>query len=273
MKLFLKLCYLVICLTLISCATRKETSLSKAAGGNAITYCAAGMTQSIDAAGNTICSVASSTACTTTCAAQSAISCPSGFPAGTVCTTPVSTVTSTVGLPVMSAGIGTTGPSIPDSYTFLTTPHANECIDAFYRNGFPLPVNATAKTLNVHTIGSRAIISDIVTTPTPVMTIVDATQINSDVTIQLLNHVGFYCIIGLDSVQSNVTIQHACSAQVASIEPQTINSVPTKTRVASYCPSIFDWFFPRYQEQPSNTNFYGNSNSAGSSVQELQCIP
>lgn len=231
--------------------------------GGGTDLCPVSMSYVMTANGIGVCT-APAASCTTgsLCSAQPMTPCPAGLPAGTVCTIPLTQVTT----PIASVGAVTANADVPDSYTFLDTPNANLCLDAFIRAGTPVPANAVARTLTVNTNGSNSLVSDINPTSVPVVTIITARQCGSNVMLQLLNPAGFYCIVGIDSWGSNVTIQKSCSAQMASLEPQTINN-GSASRGGFHL-----WWFGQRQ-QPSDGAFFGSYNQRGSSIKEVPCIP
>lgn len=260
------------------CGARKVSSTTtnkgNPIGGSFSSACPPGMVADTATPMGTACIAAPGTCVAgTVCATTPQITCPLGTVAGSICAAPISAVgqNSPLYAGIMAPGdVSATGPVIPTSYTFLATPNANLCVDAFYRAGLTLPSNATAKTLKIRTTGSQSIVSDILTTTLPVLTIIDAAQCNSTLFLQLLNKNGFYCMVGMDSLNSQVTIQKSCAAQIASIEPQTISNQPAK--VVSY--NLW-WFWPHreVETKPSNGSFFGGYSSAGSSVSEVPCIP
>lgn len=161
------------------------------------------------------------------------------------------------------------GESAPSSYTFLVTPNANLCADAFLRQGVTLPVDTVARSFNSFNVraggiawqdmGAESII--------PVMTILNLSSKFSDVTFQLLNPVGYYCIVKNDAVFSNVTLQRRCSAQIAYIEPMTtvtINQPPVKR---GFCG--FRWPWQRYDDGANGAT----TSSFNSQINESPCIP
>ena len=271
--LLLRLCLPVIIVFFgAGCGSRKVSSTTTTAktgqpvGGSFSSACPPGMIADTATPMGTACIAAPGTCVAgTVCATTPTIPCPVGTLVGSICAMPISAVAQSTPRYTAMAG-----PSYPDSYTFLDTPNANLCVDAFYRTGFEMPVDAIAKTLKIRTNGSQSMVSDIQTTTIPILTIIDAAQCNSNLFLQLLNKNGYYCLVNMDSLNSKVTIQKSCSAQIASIEPTTISNQPAK--VASY--SLF-WFWPHREvkTKPSDGNFFGGYSSAGSQVTEVPCIP
>ena len=177
----------------------------------------------------------------------------------TACTDPntcAKTVTTTV-----------TAGGIPDSYTFLDTPDANLCLDAFVRDGISMPSNTVARTLNSNNFRANGIVltdqGD--TVQTPVLNVLHLTASQSNVVYQLLNPVGYYCVVFDDAKCSNVQIQMRCSAFKTEIEPithNTVNSAPT-------C-----GFFSRMFGHCGGGQVEGGTtNSTNSSIVTLPCIP
>lgn len=152
-----------------------------------------------------------------------------------------------------------TGPEMPDSYTFLDTPDANLCIDAFYRKGITLLPNTVARTMDAYITHSNGIaLSDVEPTMVPVMNVLHLRSSFSNVIFQLLNPVGLYCIVKNDARFSNVQIQRSCSAQIAFIEPMTT----VQSNGFGCFPPFMEWFAPR-----------GTTNAYNSSISEMPCIP
>jgi hypothetical protein len=109
---------------------------------------------------------------------------------------------------------------IPGSYTFLDTPDANLCVDAFIRKGIALPENTVARTLDATSLKSNGIaIADIETSTIPILNIVHLRQECSNVMFQFYNRNGFYCIVKNTSNFSDVRIQRSCDAKMTEIEP------------------------------------------------------
>ena len=174
---------------------------------------------------------------------------------GQNCTTTTTTV-GTVVAPVL--GYGT-----PDSYTFLDTPDANLCLDAFIRQGKILTSNAVARTLDARSYNGKGIaIMDIETTTIPVLNVIHLDSVYSDVMLQFLNKNGYYCIVNNSATFSNVTIQRSCSAQMAEIEPITHETVSGRMNLCGG----FKWPW-QAQGQPATTR------SLGSYISEIPCIP
>jgi len=261
-------------LLLLGCGgdfARKPSKTTSNPSGGAIDYCAPGLTAQTTPMG-TVCYTMDELLCAagTVCASQPRATCPTSVAVNAICTLPLTTISQTGGTYTIPGDINAVGPAIPFSYTFLDTPNASLCVDAFYRQGVPLPSNAVAKPLMINTVNSKSLVTDSQQTTTPILTVIDARQCGSDVFLQLLNRNGFYCIVGMESINSKVQIQRSCLSQLASISPTTINAVPTKQ--VSY--NLW-WLWPhkQVQETPSDSAFFGNSNSQGSRVSELPCIP
>jgi hypothetical protein len=161
---------------------------------------------------------------------------------------------------VYTPGLAVGGAEVPDSYTFLDTPDANLCVDAFYRKGITLPATAVARTMDAFSTHSNGVaISDIEPSPVPIMNVLHLSSNFSNVMFQLLNPNGFYCIVRNDARYSDVKIQRSCSAQIAYIEPMT--TVSAGSRLGCF-PPILGWFAPR-----------GTTNAYSSSIAEMPCIP
>ncbi len=245
----------------------KSTTITPQAGTYSSDLCPIGMSYIMTVGGTGVCT-APAAACTGLCSSQPTTACPAGIPAGTVCTIPLTQTTTTV--PVYgSTPVYGANASVPSSYTFLDTPNANLCLDAFIRNGTPVPDTAVAKTMTINSRNSNTLLTDSPTTPAPVVTIITANQCGSSVMLQLLNPQGFYCIVGINSCRSSVTIQKRCTAQVASIEPTTINN---SSAPAQGFHLFWKWFTPP-QPTPSDGAFNGSYNQSGSSIKEVPCIP
>lgn len=156
------------------------------------------------------------------------------------------------------------GANTPDSYTFLDTPDANICLDAFIRQGKELPVNTVARTLDASSYRANGIvIMDYETTLVPVLNVIHMSAAYSDVMIQLLNKNGFYCIVNNDATFSNVTIQRSCTAQIAEIEP--ISHVTTGGGL-NLCGFRWPWQAPIAQAPATTRGF-------ASIMSETPCIP
>jgi hypothetical protein len=155
----------------------------------------------------------------------------------------------------------------PVSYTFIDTPDANLCVDAFNRVGVTLPINTVARTLNVQNVRKGGIsIQDLAQSTIPVLTIVRLNNQCSDTTFQFLNPLGFYCIVKNSAVFSNVTIQRNCASKMAQLEPTTItnyNSAP----VAKKC--LFGWFCGLGAQSDSDDT----TTAYNSQIIETPCIP
>lgn len=137
----------------------------------------------------------------------------------TTTTTPVTTIAPT---PI---GVTASLNSAPTHYTFMVTPHAAECADAFIRSGVPLPDNTVARSLIIENYATSGFaIQDLQTTTYPILNVIYAKTKFSSVTLQLLNKVGFYCIVENEACASTVNIQLSCSAQMTSIEPITVSN-------------------------------------------------
>lgn len=175
---------------------------------------------------------------------------------------PVSTTTGTV------LGINAT---LPASYTFLDTPNANVCVDAFARKGIVVPDNAVARTLSATSIGSEGIaISDTEVSAVPVMNIVYLDAAGSNMMYQFLNPNGLYCIVKNTAIASTVRIQRSCAAAMTEIEP--INHTVVNGSLSLCAPMIptFSGLGSRIGMQPVGTPTTG---AYSSTIQELPCIP
>jgi hypothetical protein len=172
-----------------------------------------------------------------------------------VSTTPVST---------------TVGATLPTSYTFLDTPNANLCVDAFARQGIVLPENAVARTVNSFNVSNNGIAwQDQQTSDIPVLNVVSLSSNLSDVTFQFLNPIGFYCIVKNEAETSNVSIQRKCSAKLAQLEPMATATVKTNTTQVSEC----SWSRHFGYDCEEQFDFDGyNTVSKNSSIIELPCI-
>ena len=175
---------------------------------------------------------------------------------GNNCT--ITTVGTTVGSPVVGFG-----ESMPASYTFLDTPDANLCTDAFLRMGVTLPPDTVARTLNSSNFRATGVaMTDIGDGPIPVLNVIHLDNKMSDVLYQILNPVGYYCIVNNNAEYSNVTIQRSCTSHKAEVEPITHVS----TNGPALCSGWkLPWFQPR---QP-----IGSTNARSSALIELPCIP
>jgi hypothetical protein len=157
----------------------------------------------------------------------------------------------------------TYGAGMPSSYTMLDTPNANLCVDAFNRMGIDLPDNTVARSFNSFNVRANGIAwQDMGESLTPVMNILDLSSTFSNVIFQMLNPVGFYCIVKNDAKFSNVTMQKRCSAVVAQLEPMTVVTVNEPVR---YKP--FHWL-------PWNrsADLSGTTTSYNSEIKEVPCI-
>jgi hypothetical protein len=154
----------------------------------------------------------------------------------------------------------------PVSYTFLDTPDANLCVDAFIRQGITLPVNAVARTINVTNVRVGGVsLQDMGSSPVAVLNIVRMQNNCSNTTFQFLNPIGFYCIVRNNAVYSNITIQRRCSAGLAELEPMThvtVNQPPVK-----HC-GLFGWFC-----RDEGLDGQGTQTSYNSQITETPCIP
>ena len=159
----------------------------------------------------------------------------------------------------------TIGASIPTSYTMIDTPDANICVDAFNRMGITLPDSTVARSINSFNIRANGVAwQDLGSSMVPVLNILHLDSTFSNVVFQLLNPVGFYCIIRNNAQCSNVTIQRKCSAVIAQIEPiiiTTINTPPVYHRCG-----LFDF-------RCRKINAQGTTSSINSQITETQCIP
>jgi hypothetical protein len=170
-------------------------------------------------------------------------------------TNPVVTVTADEVTPFAATGI-------PDSYTFLDTPDANLCVDAFLRKGITLPADTVARTLDAHSFKSDGIaISDIETSSVSILNVVHIRSDFSNMMFQFYNRKGFYCIVKNTSNFSNIRIQRSCDSQMAEVEPIMHDSHGSSL-------NLFWWFQPRTQDNPDATT--GTYNSK---LTEMPCIP
>jgi len=166
------------------------------------------------------------------------------------------TTTTTVGSTTIGAD------SAPASYTFLDTPDANLCVDAFNRMGVTLPPDTVARTLDsINFKATGVALTDIGDGPVPVLNVVHLDNTLSDVLYQFLNPMGYYCIVNNNARYSNVSIQRSCSSHKAEIEPIT--------KVSVNGPALCGWKLPWFR-QPEPT---GTTNLRSSALIELPCIP
>jgi len=156
--------------------------------------------------------------------------------------------------------------SVPSSYTFLDTPDANLCLDAFIRQGTPVPDTATARTINsFNTHANGVALQDMgEQSLQPIVNILTLESKFSNVVFQLLNPNGYYCIIRNQAACSNVTIQRRCTAKVAQIEPITQVTVNNSV-VKKHC---FWW-----QWNCNADDVEGTQVSVNSRITETPCIP
>jgi len=172
--------------------------------------------------------------------------------------------------PVYTANPSQSGPfgAYPSSYTFLDTPDANLCADAFLRKGITLSDLTVARSVNSFNVRNNGIAwQDMGASTVPVLNILHLESDFSNVTFQFLNPVGFYCIVKNNARFSNVTIQRKCSAQIAEIEPMTtvtVNQPPVKH-------GFFD--FLCWGGRSNGGELSGTTTSFNSSIQEAPCIP
>lgn len=152
-----------------------------------------------------------------------------------------------------------TNAAVPDSYTFLDTPDANLCVDAFIRKGITLPANTVARTLDARSVKAKGIaIADIETSLVPILNVVHLRQDYSDVMFQFYNRAGYYCIVKSTSNFSHVRFQRSCAAQIAEVEPMTHDTVSGSLNLW--------WFFPQANDNASQGSY-------NSRITELPCIP
>jgi hypothetical protein len=151
---------------------------------------------------------------------------------------------------------------IPGSYTFLDTPDANLCVDAFIRKGIILPDTTVARTLDATSWKSEGIaISDLETSTIPILNIVHLRQECSNVMFQFYNRNGFYCIVKNTSNFSNVRIQRSCDAKMTEIEPIHHDSQGSSL-------NLF-WWFPKTPAKDPNAT----TGTYNSRLTEMPCIP
>jgi hypothetical protein len=168
-------------------------------------------------------------------------------------------------VPVTTVGVT----AVPDSYTFLDTPDANLCADAFIRQGITLPAGTVARTLNVLNVRQNGIsVQDMGSSTVPVLTILRLDNRCSNTTFQLLNPLGFYCIVSNDANYSNVTIQRKCTAQLAEIEPATHVAVDSAIPAPVKHCLLFNLFFCS-----NDSGLEGTTTSYNSRIIETPCIP
>jgi hypothetical protein len=150
---------------------------------------------------------------------------------------------------------------MPGSYTFLDTPDANLCVDAFIRKGIMLPDTTVARTLDATSWKSEGIaISDLQTSAVPILNVVHLNQQCSNVMFQFYNRNGFYCIVKNTSNFSNVRIQRSCDAEMTEIEPIKHDSQGSSL-------NLFWWPFSPAKDQDATTGTYN------SRLVEMPCVP
>lgn len=163
--------------------------------------------------------------------------------------------------PVYTTRIGANA-DMPASYTFLDTPDANLCVDAFIRKGITLPPETVARTLDATSWKSKGIaIADIETSTIPILNVVHLRQECSDVMFQFYNKNGYYCIVKNTSEFSDVRIQRSCSAKMTEIEPITHDSQRSSLNL---------FWFPIFSPARDDDATQGTYNSR---LTELPCIP
>jgi hypothetical protein len=151
---------------------------------------------------------------------------------------------------------------IPDSYTFLDTPDANLCVDAFLRKGIALPPDTVARTLDAHSYKSEGIaISDLETSIIPILNVVHIRSEMSNVMFQFYNRKGYYCIVKNTSKFSNVRYQRSCDSAITEIEPILHDAHGSSL-------NLF-WFWPT---QPSE-NPDATTGTYNSRLTEMPCVP
>ncbi len=164
--------------------------------------------------------------------------------------------------PIYSAPRLGANADIPGSYTFLDTPDANLCVDAFIRKGILLPDTTVARTLDATSWKSEGIaISDLETSTVPILNIVHLRQECSNIMFQFYNRNGFYCIVKNTSNFSNVRIQRSCEAKMTEIEPIHHDSQGSGLNL---------WWFPKLVPARDPDATQGTYNSR---LTELPCIP
>jgi hypothetical protein len=178
--------------------------------------------------------------------------------------TDTSTTTTVTTIPSVTAPVySAPGEDVyPISYTFIDTPDANLCFDAFLRAGISVPSNTVARTLDATSWRSEGIaISDLETSAIPIMNIIHLRQECSNVMFQFYNRNGFYCIVKNTSKFSNVRIQRTCTAKMTEIEPITHDSQNSSL-------NLF-WFWPTTPTKDSNAT----TGAYNSIISELPCVP
>lgn len=158
-----------------------------------------------------------------------------------------------------------TGSGLPSHYTFLTTPMANLCVDAFNRSGVSLPDETVAKTFNSFNYRSNGVaLQDMAMSATPVMNIITLDSVYSDVMFQFLNPMGYYCIVNNHARFSNVTLQRSCSAFMVEVEPATHIDI---NKTCNYNHTLKKYVCDSSAfDDPSST-------SISSNIVETPCIP
>ena len=164
--------------------------------------------------------------------------------------------------PIYSAPRLGANADIPGSYTFLDTPDANLCVDAFIRKGILLPDTTVARTLDATSWKSEGIaISDLETSTVPILNIVHLRQECSNVMFQFYNRNAYYCIVKNTSNFSNVRIQRSCDAKMTEIEPIMHDSQRSSL-------NLF-WFWPTTPAKDPNAT----TGTYNSRLTEMPCIP
>lgn len=242
-------------------ARSKKTTITPQGGAVVTDLCPIGMSYNTTPSGISFCS-APINSCDSLCQSQPTMACPTGM-MGTICTIPLQKTTPIPSTPAQNGGgvIYGANASVPSSYTMLDTPNANLCLDAFIRNGTPVPDTAVARTIrSFNTRNNGIALQDMASSTVPILNILELSSSLSNVVFQLLNPNGFYCIVRNQAQCSNVTIQRNCSAQVAQLEPST--TVTVNEPVKKHC---WGWF--------CNKSYEGTTSSYNSSIIETPCIP
>ena len=245
-----------------STQSRKDVSSSKA-GSLGITSC------NVDGTSCTTCDTVQCTTCDA--AGTSCVRCDT---AGLNCTPFINDPSQSKDGKVIyttTTPIVTAGPygAYPASYTFLDTPDANLCADAFLRKGITLPDTTVARSVNSINVRNNGIAwQDMGASTIPVLNVLHLDSHYSNVLFQFMNPVGFYCIVKNQATFSNVQLQRKCSAQIAEIEPMTTVTInPPQAQPQGFWGRLCGSWGRRGNEQDATTS------SLYSSINEVPCIP